>query len=148
VGFTAGDGSGAGGIQQYDAQAPRGFAEIRYLDADERDDLDLKRLRTFDFIVDPEGNPVDPVQYMEDNPDGSIDIHQYGDVSLKRGGHGVALVASIDGENGTYVVTQIAAVDEATTRLYLFNIGCHYECYVQNQSLIDEIVDSWGLKEL
>ena len=43
--------------------------------------------------------------------------------------------------------TQIAAVDSNVQSLYLLVIGCAATCYDQNQHAIEEVLDSWTLKE-
>jgi hypothetical protein len=43
--------------------------------------------------------------------------------------------------------TQIAAVDSNVQNLYLLVIGCAASCYDQNHHAIDDVLNSWTLKE-
>jgi hypothetical protein len=44
-------------------------------------------------------------------------------------------------------VTQVAVVDPATNKLYLFMLRCESHCYRDNKTLLDTIVSSWTVKE-
>jgi hypothetical protein len=51
-------------------------------------------------------------------------------------------------EGGNVIrVTQVAVVDPATNKLYLFMLRCESHCYRDNKTLLDTIVNSWTVKE-
>jgi len=77
------------------------------------------------------------------------------DIVLKGGFHGSQLTYDVapQGLNnpasglGVIRVTQIAVVNQATTKLYLFTIRCESHCYRDNKTVLDQIIDSWTVKE-
>jgi hypothetical protein len=127
---------------------PRGYAEIRQLTEDERNDLSLKALRSTGFPTEDDGTPIDPVQYVKDNPTGGIALLRYQELSLKHGTHGVRLVAAIDTPDaGTLVIDRTTLVDKATTRRISFTIGCTVRCWNKYAKKINQVADSWTVEE-
>ncbi len=76
-------------------------------------------------------------------------------LSLSGGLHGSQLLyqvslqgtASVNTGNQVIEVNQIGLVDPAMTKLYLFTVRCEAHCYRDNQKLINQIVQSWTVKE-
>lgn len=76
------------------------------------------------------------------------------DLSLPGGFHGEQIVYDITGGNFTIAegnvvlrVAQIGLLDPGTNFFYMFILRCSADCYTQNQSLIDQIVNSFTVKE-
>lgn len=118
---------------------PEGFAQVRPLSSNERDALSLATMRNEIFQVD---------QMIAADPN-SVEILLQDDVVLGSGFHGSRYVMNVKRpDTGLFLtVSQTTLVDPATTRLYLFVIGCEAHCYVDRQKTIDQIVQSWTVKE-
>ena len=69
------------------------------------------------------------------------------EVSLDSGVNGVHLVFNVRQGPEFITVNQTALKDPQTRVLYLFLIGCQADCYESNQGTIDEVVNSWTIKE-
>lgn len=120
---------------------PVGVAHVRALAPDERDALSLAALRSQSF------GGTDPVAVAEQG-DERVEVLRNEDVVRPGGLHGNHLVVSLRLEDGPPVtVNQTALVDDATRLLYLFRVTCESQCYAQNEKLIDDIVESWTVKE-
>lgn len=128
--------------------APRGYAEVRRLDQQERSRIDLVALRSLGFPLDQStGAPTDPIAAYSADPTGAIQVLRYDDdLVVGEGIHGIRITALIDGEEPS-VFEQISLVDPATTRRYVFLIGCHLTCWEENDDLIADVVDSWTVQE-
>jgi hypothetical protein len=127
---------------------PRGYAEVRQLDARERGTADLVALRSVGFPPDMlTGLPTDPVAAFEADPSGPIQLLRYDDdLVFDDGSRGIRIAIVLRGD-GTSVVEQIAVLDPATTRRYVFSIGCSLDCWEENEDLIAEVLDSWTIRE-
>lgn len=127
---------------------PRGYARVQVLEPAERDVVNLAALRRVGFPTDASGQPIDPLTYVQQNPDGAVVLIEYEDnLELAGGARGVRLVASIEQEGVTAIFERINVVNAATDRLYSFTVGCRAECWEENEDLISEIADSWTLEE-
>jgi hypothetical protein len=150
VGFDGSDAPTPENVFNPRAAAPRGFVSVRALGRDERDVINLSTLRRLNFPMTSDGEQVDPVEFVRENPDGPIEIHDHGELLLDDGTHGYYVVAEIaegPGEGNTYMFQQIVAIDPEFTRIYVVTIGCLAVCYLDNVGLINEVVASWGLEE-
>lgn len=147
-GFDASSDPSAENVLLRSSDQPRGYAEVRLLEAAERDALSLATLRRSGFPVDPEtGQPIDPLIYEQENPGGLIRTLSYeDDIVLGSGARGTRVKALIDDEDPS-VFEQLTFVDPSTTRRYIFTIGCNLECWTTNIDLIEEVVDSWTVEE-
>jgi len=127
---------------------PRGYAQVLTLTREERDSIDAVALRSSGFPTDPETmRPIDPVKYVEDQPDGAIRLLELDETVVTSGGrHGARVTAYVEGEV-PYVFTHTTLVDPTTTRLFIFSLGCNLACWEANQDLLLEIADSWTLEE-
>jgi hypothetical protein len=56
-------------------------------------------------------------------------------------------ISSVTAGNKVIRVTQESIVDPATNRLYMIVVRCESHCYRDNKSLIDQIANSWTVKE-
>lgn len=128
------------------AEAPKFpviMARVQALPFQVRDQLSLSSVRNWVYPID---------RLIQAN---AGEVLAYKDVVLRGGLHGsritydVALqgLSNPTTESKVIRVTQIGVVDPATRKLYLFVIRCESHCYRDNKSLIDQIVDSWTVKE-
>jgi hypothetical protein len=116
---------------------PEGFAQVRPLSDNQRDGLSLATLRNEIFPVD---------QLMTADPS-SVEVLRQDDIVLGSGFHGSRYVMNVKRDDVFLTLDQTALVDPATKMLYLFAIGCEAHCYLAHQKTIDQIVQSWTVKE-
>ncbi len=118
-------------------------ARVEQLNFQSRDQVALGSLR----------NVVYPVDQLERS--NQAEILSYEDVVTDDGYHGSTMVYDIILGGGSRVmlgnavirVNQTALLDPATQKLYLFTIRCESHCYQANKALIDQIAQSWTVKE-
>jgi len=117
------------------ANKPTGFAQVRPLGQSERDTFSLSTIRNALFDVDgtTSGTPAE--------------VLSTSDVVLPGGFHGLHIEFNVQQDQQFLTVNQIGVVDPATSTLYLFAIGCEAHCFIDNQSLIDQVAGSWTVKE-
>jgi hypothetical protein len=120
------------------------MAEAQVLSDSTRDQLSLSLIRNSVYPVD---------QLLQNN---AAEILSYdSNVVLPGGLHGVRMVydvvlrgiSSVSLGNRVIRVNQTGLVDPETKVLYLFTIRCESHCYDANKSLIDQIAQSWTVKE-
>jgi hypothetical protein len=118
-------------------------ARVQSLPSVVRDQLSLGGLRNWVYPVD---------RLVQAN---AGEILAYKDIVLNGGLRGSEItfdvvLSGISGptEGGNVIrVTQVAVVDPATNKLYLFMLRCESHCYRDNKTLLDTIVNSWTVKE-
>ena len=118
-------------------------ARVQTLPAVVRDEFSLGGLRNWVYPVD---------RLVQAN---AGEILAYKDIVLKGGLHGSEMTFDVvlsgvsnPMAGGSVIrVTQIAVVDPATNKLYLFMLRCESHCYRDNKTLLDTIVSSWTVKE-
>ena len=118
-------------------------ARVQTLPSLVRDELSLGGLRNWVYPVD---------RLVQAN---AGEILSYKDLALKGGLHGSEMTFDVvlsgisnPTEGGSVIrVTQIAVVDPATNKLFLFMLRCESHCYRDNKSLLDTIISSWTVKE-
>ena len=117
------------------ATAPTGFAQVRPLGPSERDTFSLSTIRNALFDVDgtTSGTPAELLSST--------------DVVLPGGFHGLHLEYNVPEGSRFLTINQVGLVDPQTSTLYLFAIGCEANCYIDNQTTIDQIASSWTVKE-
>lgn len=119
------------------------MARVQALPFQVRDQFSLRSLRNSVYPVD---------QLLSAN---AAEILSSEDVVLEGGLHGNRLtydislqgISNVANLSGVIRVTQIAVVDPGLTKLYMFTIRCESHCYRDNKSLLDQIADSWTVKE-
>ena len=85
----------------------------------------------------------------------SAEIITLKDVTLAGGFHGIHMVydvvpggtATVSASPGVLEVNQTTVVDPSNTTLYLLLIQCESHCYRDYSSLIDQVAQSWTVKE-
>ncbi|MEA3021111.1 MAG: hypothetical protein QOI47_2635 [Actinomycetota bacterium] len=146
-GFAAGAKPTIGTVLSITSRQPRGYVEVVKLDPTERDALSIATLRGTNFGSDSTGNPIDPIDFVQKNPSGPLQILAYDDgVVLPAGPHGVHIRVAISDTNGEAIIDQTVLVDKATTKRYVLSIGCNPACWAANQRQIKEVIKSWTLE--
>jgi hypothetical protein len=118
-----------------DSTEPAGYAKVRILSDEERAAYSLSSLRNEEFEIDK------LVRRQQ------LELLSEEEVSLDSGVNGVHLVFNVRQGPEFITVNQTALKDPQTRVLYLFLIGCQADCYESNQGTIDEVVNSWTIKE-
>lgn len=118
-----------------DSTEPAGYAKVRVLSEEERAAYSLSSLRNEEFEIDK------LVRRQQ------LELLSEEEVSLDSGVNGVHLVFNVRQGPEFITVNQTALKDPRTRVLYLFLIGCQADCYESNQDTIDEVVNSWTIKE-
>lgn len=119
------------------------LAQAITLDFGTRDQLSLGSIR----------NAVYPVDELLDTDQASI--LGYEELSLPDGFRGIRIeydvitqgILPIVSGNTVIRVSQIGIHDAATETLYLLVVRCESHCYRDHDRLIDQITDSWTVKE-
>jgi hypothetical protein len=142
IGFDADPKPSIGHILGLSTEHPAVLAWVRELDFRDHDSFSLSSIR----------NAVYPVDQLLQNR--QADILSIEDVVLEGGIRGVRLVYNISGGNYTisegnavYRVNQVGLLDPGTNLFYLFLVKCTAQCYQHNQTLIDQISESFKVRE-
>jgi hypothetical protein len=124
-------------------QYPVVEARVQQLPFTVRDQLSLETMRNWVYPVD---------RLIQEN---FANVISYKDVTLPGGLHGVKMTfevvlggqGSVLANNDAIWVAQTIVVDNASQKVYLFLVRCDSHCYRDNRSMLDQIVDSWTVKE-
>jgi hypothetical protein len=117
------------------SEQPAGFAQVRPLGSEERDTFSLSTIRNALFDVDGSSGTA------------GVELLSASDIVLAGGYRGVHVEFNVP-QGGDYLtVNQLGVVDPQTSTLYLFVIGCEAHCYLDHQDAIDQIANSWTVKE-
>jgi len=108
-----------------------------------RDSISLGTMRNVLYNVD---------QLIQEN---RAEILAYEDIELPGGFHGIDMefnvvlrgVGGVQADNVVVRVRQVTVVDPAIQTLYVFHTQCESHCYRDNKTLLDQIADSWTVKE-
>jgi hypothetical protein len=117
------------------APYPVGRAIVQTLSPDSADSVSLQSLRNLFFDVDTALN------------NGSAHVTSYDLVELDGGFHGSHLVGRIDTKKGSVSFNQVAVIDQASSKIYAISVSCSTGCYDKYESKIDNVVDSWTVKD-
>ena len=111
---------------------------VRTLNPAVRDGFSIGSIRNARFSVDQAVSK------------GQGELVSSSDVLFKGGFHGEHDVFTLGGSvspTESLQVNQVGVVDPAVSKLYLLVVTCDARCYRQNQTVIDDIVKSWQVKE-
>jgi len=119
------------------------FARVQVLPFIQRDQLSLSSIRNSFYPVD---------QLVQSNAAELISLE---DIVLPGGLHGSRViydvipggVTGVASGNSVIRVDQTGIVDASTNTFYFFVIRCESHCYRDNKVLIDQIANSWTVKE-
>lgn len=115
---------------------PTGMALVLQLSFSDSDSVSLSQLRNFFFDIDT----------ATQNNTGQV--ISYEDVKMDGGFHGIHIVATVDdGKGRPLTFNEKAVIDQATSKLYMLVVGCEATCYEDNQTKIENVVDSWTVRE-
>lgn len=134
-------------VNQAPPRYPVIIAEVRDLNffpPTDRDAFSLGQMRNLLYPVDQlaQANQVDVISYKDDVvlPGGMRGIQMLFQASPKA-------ISNVTPGDRVVQVYQSVAVDPGTKSVYVFAVRCEAHCYRDNRALIDQIVDSWTLKE-
>ena len=120
------------------------LARVQRLNLQTREGLSLSTLRNVYYPVDRlvQANAAEILNYH----DGLVLPGGYRGITIE---YDVILggISNVSLGNDVIRVHQAAVVDPATEWLYLFTIRCESHCYRDNKTLIDQIAESWTVKE-
>lgn len=118
-------------------------ARVQELNFSLRDNLSLKGLRGLVYDVD---------RLVQSN---HAEMLVYEDLALEGGFHGSRMlydiipagISNVGLGNEVIRVNQISVIDPKVQKVYVFTIRCESHCYQENRVLLDQIADSWTVKE-
>lgn len=117
---------------------PTGIVEAMRLSPSSQDSISFATLRTELLSNDPL-NPPSPDPY---------EVLNYSTFTRPGGLWGNKMEVDIKGSNGAVATfNQVAMVDLKNSWLYLIAVSCKATCYAANQSLINQVLKSWNVKE-
>jgi hypothetical protein len=143
--FTNDPGAGPDAIPSELAEQPQGYVIVQELqELADRDATSFRTLR----------NEVYPIDQMLSEDPGSVQIFSYDDEFVQDGFRGVKMVFSVRSSpdpvrayTDSFTVNQTVLVDPATTMRYTFVLMCTSSCYGDHETEIQQIVDSFRVKE-
>lgn len=119
------------------ATHPFGLARVRELGVEERDVFSLSKLR----------NEIVPIDEILEKDVGKVELVESPRSVVKGGLAGTRLVYTVRTEDGSFTVHQTGLVDAETRLVYFFIVGCQTTCFSAHRDTINEIADSWTIKE-
>ena len=116
------------------SESPTGLVDVRPLPPEERDVVSYEYLRNVVFPID-QAVQAEEAALLENRTieDGDFRGHK--------------LVFQVMTDDGPATVAQITYVDPKTTRLHLLVVGCLDTCWNENESAIDDVIESLTVKE-
>ena len=122
------------------ADHPTGLAQVRTLLPAERDSFSLADLRSLLLPVDPLSD--------EARLAGDVEVLEANELKLDGGFHGSELVLNLKSSEGDLVKwRQVAVLDATVKKVHVLALSCDAECYIANEKVIDNIIDSWKVTE-
>ena len=130
-------------LRDYAPKYPIVFAQVEKLPFSLQDTLSLQSLRNIFYPVD---------QLLQEN---AAEILSYKNIVLPGGLHGNRVIYDVipQGTSGiasgvpVIRVDQTGVVDASGQTLYLFLVRCESHCFRDNKALLEQIADSWTVKE-
>jgi hypothetical protein len=119
-----------------DASHPFGVAQVRILTDQQQETLSLAAMRNFDV----------PIDQLVDQDRAEI-IAQDRQVVTEGGVRGLRIVFNLEQQGSLMTINQTSLADPTSRVFYQFIVGCEARCYARNQETINEIVNSWTVKE-
>jgi hypothetical protein len=118
-------------------------ARIQKLTLQLRDQLSLAGIRNAIYPVD---------QLLQEN---AAEVLTYKDVTFPGGLHGNRITYDVIPNGATGIssggsvirVEQMGVIDASTNTLYIFVVRCESHCFQANKALIEQIAESWTVKE-
>ncbi len=138
AGFDSDEDPSASHILRPTSDHPAGYASVRALSEEERESISLGGLQNAGAI---------PLTALQQQSSDSVREVEKEDIVLEGGTHGRRAVYDVRLGPGTLTFSQTALIDPPTENVYVFLIGCSASCYRTNQDMIEEVVNSWTIKE-
>jgi hypothetical protein len=124
--------------------SPSGRQLVLVLNDEERDNTSLRDLRNA-FLVDIDGELE---QAKRQNVTPKVKVHGRNDDVVKPGGfHGSQVIFDYTASDVVLTFNQTTLLDSEARIAYVFIIGCETHCYFNNVEAINDVVDSWTIKE-
>lgn len=138
VGFDAAPEPSVDHLADLVTDHPAGLARVQELAPEERDVASLEYLR----------NIVIPVDQLGQQDESAVDVLE-GEPISESGFHGLRLKFNVRDPEGNKFVTfhQVALVDNDLDRVFLFVVSCEAHCYEDDEGTLDDVVESWTVKE-
>jgi hypothetical protein len=125
------------------AGGPAGRQLLFVLSDEERDKFSLGALRGLFVDIDGEIEKA-----KANNAEPKVTVHNRSDDVVRPGGfHGSQVIFDYKVEGGTLTFNQTTLFDSEARIAYLFIIGCEANCYINNVEAINDVVESWTIKE-
>jgi hypothetical protein len=121
------------------ATSPFGLARVRRLSVSEHDTFSLASLR----------NEVIKVDDLLQQPNVSVElVSQPKAIQLTHGVHGTRLIYTVrPTDSEAFTVEQIGMVDPSARQVWFLIIGCQVKCFSDHRRAIDNVADSWTIRE-
>jgi hypothetical protein len=140
---------------------PSGLATVQQISPQTADTVSLQTLRNLFFDIDGTSSDSSGSSGSTGTSGSSggtssagaaatgqqADVLTYEAVNLDGGFHGSHLIAKLDVNGRSVTVNQIAVLDQATTKIYAIVVTCTTTCYERNQSKIEQVVNSWTVRD-
>jgi hypothetical protein len=121
------------------AKYPQGIAFVAQLSENARDSFSLAQMRS-------EILGEDPLAQANNSP---FNVLSYNEFTLNGGIRGSKLVTDIADRGGlTDTYAQVVEVDPGTNYVFALAIACRASCWGPNQGTINQILNTWSVKEL
>jgi hypothetical protein len=119
------------------AKYPNGVVIAKQLSVDDRDVLSLQAMRAVLLGADPITATT-----------GGYDVLHYTEYTAPGGIRGSKLTTNIEQSGGLITTfSQVVEVDPQTNWVFAIGIACRASCWGPNQGLINQVLNSWTVKE-
>ena len=85
--------------------------------------MSFATLRSTNFGTDEEGNPIDPIALVQDNPEGGVRVLDYEEFD-DEDARGIRIRISVQTADDDVIIDQTVLVDSGTSRRYVLSFGC------------------------
>jgi hypothetical protein len=137
VGFDADPRPALSHLLSSSSKYPEGLARVEEIADRARDTISLASMR----------NVIFPIDQLLSTGSTDLEVLSSQDIVQSGGIHGNRVIFNLRQHGVFMTMNQTALVDPATTRQYVFVIGCEAHCYLANREQIDAVVESWTVKE-
>jgi hypothetical protein len=122
------------------AKYPQGIAFVAALDENSRDSFSLAAMRAEILGQDP---------LSQSSGSSPFTVLSYNEFTLNGGIRGSKLVTDIADRGGlTDTYAQVVEVDPNTNYVFGLAVACRASCWGPNEGTIDQILNTWSVKEL
>jgi hypothetical protein len=163
TGFDASPKPSAGHVISLGTSYPSGRAEVQQLGPESADTMSLQTLRNIVYDVDGASSSTGSSSGGGGSSSGgsssggsssgtaasaaTTNLLQYQQITRPGGFHGIHMVVQITAGPDSTTLNQIALLNPATTKVYVLYVSCSSTCYDKYQSKIEQVIDSWTVKD-